>query len=239
MIRKELNKDVILSAKKFLKSTDAGILSTLTQHEGETYPTGSMCTYVVTNEGNIAILISDIALHTRNIKANNHVSMTIYDTKAKDKQMSARISVNGKARQVESGTSEFEEINEKYLTFFPEAKMFFQIHGFNYYVIEPAMSHFIQGFGKIYTFEGSLLKEEVPSWFSEKKSVIEHINSDHFEALNNFAKSKDISKDVKVVYVDKEGFFVSSGAYEFYYFNFINPALTLEDVKKEFVELLK
>lgn len=68
---------------------------------------------------NIVILISDLALHTKNIKADNHVSMAIYDQKAKDYQNSARISLLAKARKVELQSKEFQEINELYSSSFP------------------------------------------------------------------------------------------------------------------------
>lgn len=158
MIKKEPNEAVLADAKDFLQKNKVGILATLDNYKGELYPSGSMCTYVLKDAKNIVILISDLALHTKNIKADNHVSMAIYEQNAKDYQNSARISLLAKARKVESISEEFQKVNELYSSSFPEAKTFLNIPGFSYYILESTRVHFIQGFGKIYTFEAELLK---------------------------------------------------------------------------------
>lgn len=240
-MEKQLDKEVILSAKKFLKSNDAGILSTLTKYENEIYPTGSMCTYVLSDEGDIIILISDLALHTKNILADNNVSMSFYEPNSKNRQTSQRISVVGKAVKVQKDTKEFEQINKKYATFFPESKTFLQIKGFDYYTIKPLMSHYIQTFGKIFTFEGSLLHDKIPAWIEKRCEIVEEINEKYKEKLLAFLKDstcKNIDESkVKLVNIDNEGFHLALNDSEFCYFNFKNEVNNQEDIEKEFSTL--
>ena len=43
------------------------------------YPFGSIAPYTLNHDGEPIILISTIAQHTRNIKENNKVSLTVFD----------------------------------------------------------------------------------------------------------------------------------------------------------------
>lgn len=242
-MRAELDETVIKDAKKLLKTTDAGILSTMLNHNEEVFPFGSMCPYVVTLEGDIVILISDIAVHTKNIKIDNKVSMTIFDTKAKNKQAASRISLAGKANKVEKDTPEYEMISERYLHFFPEAKTYFKMHDFNYYVIRPEFVHYVQTFGRIFSFDGAMMRDSMPEWYEGRHSVLEHMNTDHKDALVKYMNKLNNDglkyEELKLVDLDQEGFHLSTGRGEFYYFNFENKALTANDLRKEFTALAK
>ena len=67
--------DIAFSAKQLSRTHHSGVLGThSTSMPG--YPFGSVVPYYLTPAGDAIIYISDIALHTRNIKANDKVSLT-------------------------------------------------------------------------------------------------------------------------------------------------------------------
>ena len=144
--------DKVLLAKKFLRNRDVGVLSTLHAINGEAFPYGSICPFISTSESKIVILISEIALHTKNILENKKVGFTVFDMEAKNKQASGRVSLMGQIEKVNPTEREdYKEIEERYLTFFPEAKHYFKAHDFNFYETSPLKVHFIEGFGKIFS----------------------------------------------------------------------------------------
>ena len=75
--------EIALAAKQLARAQHSGVLGThSTSMPG--YPFGSVVPYYLTPEGDAVIYISDIALHTRNIKANDKVSLTIFDNEEDD-----------------------------------------------------------------------------------------------------------------------------------------------------------
>lgn len=239
-MRPEVNESVIKDAKKFLRQKDAGILSTLHAINDEIYPFGSMTPYVFTLEGEIAILISDIAVHTKNIKADNHACITVHDYEATNKQAASRISVVGKINKIEDEAKK-SAVSERYLNFFPEAKSYWNAHDFHFYTLRPEKVHYVQTFGKIFTFDGALLTDTMPEWFEGRHSVLEHMNSDHKNALEKYAANiPDIdTSEVKLTEIDQYGFHLKFGRGQIHYFEFDNKAHTSNDLRKEFTALAK
>ena len=77
--------DQAVTARRLLNHQSVGVLST---HSIDVagYPFGSIAPYTLNYDGEPAILISDIAQHTRNIKQNNKVSLTVFKPDADDAQ---------------------------------------------------------------------------------------------------------------------------------------------------------
>lgn len=240
---KDPGSEVLTQAKYFLRTYDAGVLSTIIEHEGEDFPFGSMCPYILTLEGEVAILISDIAKHTKNIKRNSKVSFTVFNKQGKNKQAAGRISLVGKAEMVEAKSEKHQQISERYLTFFPEAKSYFEAHNFNFFTIRPKMAHYIQTFGKIYTFDGGLLLDDLPEWLGDEQGVIDHMNEDHQNVYGKYLSDANIelkgsSEDLKLIQFDQYGFHLKDKE-DIYYLNYSARANTKGDLRVRFVELAK
>ena len=63
------NDNQAYTVRKFLKENRNGILSTISQEVGE-FPYGSVCPFIMDQQGRPVFLISTIAEHTKNIIAN-------------------------------------------------------------------------------------------------------------------------------------------------------------------------
>ncbi len=194
-------REIALEAKQFSRTQHSGVLSThSTSMQG--YPFGSVVPYFLTPEGDAVIYISNIALHTRNIKADPKVSLTIYDAGQDDSQANGRVTILGDAEPIDAS-----EVSAQYLALFPQAKAYEQTHDFNFYVIRTQRIRFIGGFGKIHWIEKALWKVESQDWHSATQSMIDHMNEDHIDAMELILKAQFNveSNDVKMLSVFPEG----------------------------------
>lgn len=170
-------REIALEAKQFSRTQHSGVLSThSTSMQG--YPFGSVVPFFLTPQGDAIIYISNIALHTRNIKADPKVSLTIYDAGQDDSQANGRVTILGDAEMIDAS-----EVSAQYLALFPQAKAYEQTHDFNFYIIRTQRVRFIGGFGKIHWIEKALWKVERQDWHSASEGMITHMNEDHVDAM--------------------------------------------------------
>lgn len=230
--------DKSFSCRSFLHKIDTGVLSTQMEHEGETYPYGSICPFVLTPSGEIIILISEIAAHTKNININQNVSFTVYDQYADNKQRSSRCSIMSKATKI-GDESESNMAVELYTKFFPESKKYFEAHDFNFYKLSAQRVRYIQGFGKINWIEGSDFKAVNPKWWEKKQHLIDHMNNDHQSALKKYRDQiLEIEGEVSLFDISVEGFHLLVDE-KTYYISFSKPCLEEDSVRDEFIWLLR
>ena len=97
-----------IEARKFLRSTHSGLLSTLsTRFEG--YPYGSVAPFVLDHDGQPLILISTLADHTKNIIEHCKVSLLVF-AGAEDLHANARLTLLGDAEQTDGEPKVFKDI---------------------------------------------------------------------------------------------------------------------------------
>tara|TARA_R110002111_G_scaffold10681_2_gene34039 strand:+ start:1536 stop:2246 length:711 start_codon:yes stop_codon:yes gene_type:complete len=193
-------------ARTLFNSRCNGVLST---HSIDLpgYPFGSITPYCLNQEGQAVILISTIAQHTRNIIADNKVSLIAFDDQADDSQAAGRVTYIGNAIEMTD-----EAMADRYYRFYPNSRHFHKTHDFNFYTIELVRARYIGGFGEIYWVEiGDFLKQN-PFSFSEETAMVEHMNSDHQTAMNHYCDLFNIafSQDTlpSLAGVDSEGFYL-------------------------------
>jgi len=192
-----------LTARRLLKHQGVGVLSTHSI-DVEGYPFGSIAPYTLSYDGEPIILISDIAQHTRNIKHNNKVSLTVFDSRADDPQSSNRLTWIGDANSVDASDI---KTRDRYLRYFPSAESYFQTHDFSFYRIGLRRARFIGGFGEIYWIEPEAMLQRNP--FSETENgIVEHMNLDHQQALFHYCKTFGRAgvESVTMTGIDSEGF---------------------------------
>ncbi|NOQ93568.1 MAG: hypothetical protein GQ547_02905 [Methylophaga sp.] len=134
-----------LNPSQFIHSHNYGVLSTHSVSESG-YPFGSVTPYIISDEGDIAILISHLAEHTHNINANPKVSLTVFDPKdAENPSAGARITCLANA---EKETND-EALREHYLRQFPESEIILGLPGFHFYLLKLTKIRLVAGFGQV------------------------------------------------------------------------------------------
>jgi heme iron utilization protein len=135
--------DLSGEARRLLREQRVGMLAT-TSVALPGYPFGSLTPYALDHEGRPLILISTLAQHTTNLKADPRVSLLVYDPGHPDVHDAPRLTWTGKAVAAPDAPS-----RARYLTRFPEAKRFVEGRDFALYRIEPIQGYYIGGFGRI------------------------------------------------------------------------------------------
>ncbi|MEA3382871.1 MAG: DUF2470 domain-containing protein [Pseudomonadota bacterium] len=176
--------DIAFQAKQLSRTHHSGVLGThSTSMPG--YPFGSVVPYLLTPAGDAIIYISDIALHTRNIKANDKVSLTIFDAGEDDSQANGRVTIIGSAELAKQN-----DVKAQYFRLFPQAKKYEQTHDFKFYVIRTERVRFIGGFGKIHWVDKVYWSVEAQDWHGAPESMINHMNEDHQDAMQLILQHK-------------------------------------------------
>ena len=203
------------------------------------YPFGSVAPYCLNQSGEPLILISDIAQHTKNILADERVSLIAMERDADDQQTVGRVTYLGNAKKVDGNDV---DSTERYYSYFPQSRDYHKTHGFDFYRIEPVRIRFIGGFGKIYWIEKDDFLNPNPFSFTEEKGMIDHMNADHLDAIKHYCVLHDIHypDDVTPVMagIDSEGFHLRTGA-RLYRINFNEPVANAGQVRKVLVEIAK
>lgn len=176
-----------LEARKFLRSTCSGILSTHSaRFEG--YPFGSVAPFVLDHSCQPVILISNIAEHTKNIALNPKVSLLVF-AGAEDLQANARLTLLGEA--VKIFKDEDADLRARYLRYLPQAASYFDMHDFAFYRIHIHQARYIGGFGKMSWLSDIDLFDDLPQsspLASQETAIIDHMNADHGENLINYCR---------------------------------------------------
>ena len=138
------------SVKRLILHSSEAALGTL-EDEG---PFVSGAGYAVEEDENIkvALLLSDLSRHTRNIVKRPRVSLLVVESKADtpihEKQ---RATLLGEAKRIED-QKKFDRLKQSYLKRFPKSEIFFSLPDFRFYEVQPEEIHWIGGFGKAKTF---------------------------------------------------------------------------------------
>lgn len=218
-------------ARNFLRANSVGVLAT---HSLDLvgYPFGSVTPYLVDKDGLPIIFISSLAQHTRNIEANNKVSLTIFDLKAQDVQESARLTWIGEATSLKEN---IEETRQSYVRYFPNSKTHLELSDFKFYQINLTRARFIGGFGKIAWIEPKdILLEN--ALHRVETDILEHMNQDHLNTMKDYCQGlKNITvSEIKMIGIDTEGFDLLADGTRLR-FTFEKPIVTAEDARAALV----
>src|SRR5690349_14543457 len=115
-MKEEAPFDPRLAAKRLLREGRSGALATLMPGSGDPYC--SLINVATAADGAPVLLISRLAVHTKNILADARVSLMIDERKEGDPLEGARVMILGKAVVTDDPA-----VRRRYLTRQPEAEM--------------------------------------------------------------------------------------------------------------------
>ena len=231
--------EAIIEARKLLRSANYGVMATISVHVAG-YPFGSHMPYCMDDDGSLLVYISTLAQHTKNLDANPKCSITIINPNYTHIQNSQRLTYIGEGTRVSD--EDFENAYETYVRYFPKATRYKEMHDFHIYRINPVKIRYIGGFGKIFWIEVNELFE--PSIFTKetKRSILEHMNTDHREFMQKYftkhgLPAPEIEK-IKMVDIDKYGVVVMEDDRPFF-FEFNEPLSDEGQAKDAIIQLGK
>ena len=194
-------------ARRMLRAHRYGALSTLSlKFPG--YPFGSITPYLVDHDGSLLILISELAEHTRNIQQDPSVCLITHDQRDPDIQTQGRVSALGDAALAHDQA----QAAERYLRYFPDSRVYFELPGFFFFRIRPIAIRYIGGFGRIHwvTMENYFISHAAA--FAKREPILlEELNSQHQDGLRQLLLRQGIEADKPlVVGLDCDGLDVRS-----------------------------
>ncbi|TMJ54113.1 MAG: HugZ family protein [Alphaproteobacteria bacterium] len=173
-------------AKSLLRRRREGALATLMAGMGDPYC--SLVNVASHPDGSPILLISRLALHTKNVLADPRVSLMLDERAAGDPLEGARIMLAGRAE--EAGTDELDNLCRRYLNAHPSAEAFANFKDFSFFRIRPSGAHLVAGFGRIVDLRPDQFLTDIgdaTALLEAEQGAIEHMNADHREAMNLYA----------------------------------------------------
>lgn len=220
-------------ARQLLRAHRYGALCSLSK-KFDGHPFGSICPYLVDHDGSLLILISNLAEHTKNIKADPRVSLITHSQDDPHIQVQGRVTVVGTAEHV----PERETVGKRYLRYFPEAQTYFAMHDFQFYRIVPQTIRYIGGFGNIHWVKADSHVVAPHALIEQEDGIIEHMNADHADSLCNYCRHvhhREVAT-AEMIGIDCDGFDVRADG-EVLRFSFDEPVLDAMQARKALVEL--
>lgn len=172
-------------AKSLLRRSRQGALATLMPGSGDPYC--SLVNLASHPDGSPILLISRLAVHTRNILADSRVSLMLDERAAGDPLEGARIMLSGRAEQAEN---ERDLLQRRYLNAHPAAEAFVSFKDFAFFRIRPAGTHLVAGFGRIVDLKPEQFLTDLAGaedLLAAEEGAVEHMNADHRAAMGLYA----------------------------------------------------
>jgi putative heme iron utilization protein len=173
-------------ARSLLRRCRQGALATLMPGSGDPYC--SLVNVASDCDASPILLISRLALHTRNILGDSRVSLMLDERADGDPLEGARIMLAGRAEQA-SGPDEA-VLRRRYLNAHPSAEAFVNFKDFSFFKIRPAGAHLVAGFGRIVDLKPEQFLTDISdadALLEAEQGAILHMNADHRDAMNLYA----------------------------------------------------
>jgi putative heme iron utilization protein len=186
MMRPTVGFDPSQLARSLLRRSRQGALATLMAGSGDPYC--SLVNLASHCDGSPILLISRLALHTRNILVDPRMSLMLDERAAGDPLEGARIMLAGRAEEASEGDETI--LRRRYLNAHPSAEVFVNFKDFSFFRIRPAAAHLIAGFGRIVDLApGQFLTDlsGADALLDAEQDAVDHMNADHREAMNLYA----------------------------------------------------
>jgi putative heme iron utilization protein len=172
-------------ARSLLRRSRQGALATLMVDSGDPYC--SLVNLASHADGSPILLISRLAVHTRNILADPRVSLLLDERAPGDPLEGARIMLSGRAEQV---SGDHDTVRRRYLNAHPSAEAYADFADFSFFLIRPFGVHMVAGFGRIVDLAPAQFLTDLAGadalLEAELRAVV-HMNDDHRDALCLYA----------------------------------------------------
>ncbi len=169
-----------------LRRSRQGALATLMAGSGDPYC--SLVNVATAADGAPIILVSTLAVHTRNLLADSRVSLMLDERAPGDPLEGTRIMLSGKAEQATDANRE--TLRRRYLNVHPSAKDYADFADFSFFLIRLSGTHLVAGFGRIVDLKPEQFLTDVSdaaALLDAEQSAVDHMNADHRDALGLYA----------------------------------------------------
>ena len=195
--------DARLAAKKLMREGRSGALATIMTGSGDPYC--SLVNVATAPDGAPLLLLSKLALHTKNILADARASLMLDERKDGDPLEGARVMLMGTLAATNDVAT-----RTAYLRRHPEAEMYAGFADFSFYRMAVKGAHLVAGFGRIVDLAPRDILTDVSDaeeLLAAEEGAIGHVNADHPEGCRHYATKllAGPEGDWQCVGIDPEG----------------------------------
>ena len=202
-------------ARSLVRQALKGALATLDRGSANQpggHPYASLVTVATDSEGQPIFLLSGLALHTQNLKADPRASLLVDATSlAGDPLAGGRVTVMGRLEQARSPAARMRFLNRH-----PAAAQYAEFGDFAFYQLNVERAHFIGGFGRIVSLSADQMvrpADDASAFVAAEADIIAHMNADHAGALQLYATklAGAVPGNWRIVGCDPEGMDLLNG----------------------------
>src|ERR1700731_152561 len=178
--------DAARLARSLLRRSRQGALATLTPGSGDPYC--SLVNVASPPDGSPILLISRLALHTRNLLGDARLSLMLDERAEGDPLEGSRIMLAGLAEHADG--DDVAILRRRYLNAHPSSEVFVNFKDFSFFRIRPHAAHLVAGFGRIVDLKPEQFLTDIAdagALLEAEQGAVEHMNADHREAMNLYA----------------------------------------------------
>ena len=177
--------DIPHSVRDLVRGLDKAALATALPDENVSWPYASLVLTAVDHDLSPILLMSDLAVHTRAIAADNRVSLLFDGTAGLDQPLTGpRVTLLGRAAPTNDP-----RLRARFLARHPDAAMYADFRDFRLYRVALERAHLVGGFGKIRWLTAAELMPAppVPALVDAEHDIVTHMNDDHADAVSLYA----------------------------------------------------
>lgn len=223
-------------SRALIRACDRAVLSTATADSG--WPYGSLVMTACDHAARPLLLISDLAVHTKNLAADGRASLLFDGTGGLDNPLTgARVTVLGRLTQ-----SENPALIARYTARHPDSEMYLGFADFHLFEMTVERAHIVAGFGAIHWIDSEDLLFDATrhAELSEAEAdIVTHMNEDHSDAVGLYATNLlglDAG-DWRMTGIDPEGFDLRDGG-RVARLDFENPVENAESARAGLVRMV-
>jgi heme oxygenase (biliverdin-IX-beta and delta-forming) len=220
-----------------------GSLSTVSRKQPG-FPFGSVMPYGLDAMGRPIFLISTMAMHTQNLKADPRASLLVTQADASGDPLGAsRVTVIGNALPIPA--PEVADARALYLERYANSKYWVDFDDFSFYRMDVVDVYYVGGFGVMGWVQASDYDQAQPDPLADAAAgIIEHMNADHKDALALVVKAYAgiEAQEASMTAVDRLGFHVrlkTSEGMRGVRIAFLREARTAAETRKVLVEMVQ
>lgn len=203
------------AARAVLRAAGTGALGTLTETGT---PFVSFVTVATTAAGDPVMLLSRLAVHTRNLDRDGRCSLLLVAPGGEggDPLAGARVTLEGVAARLAEGDGEAAHARRRFLARHPEAEGYAAFADFGLFRLTVSHAHLVAGFGRIQRVDGGDLRapgDVADAFAAAEAEVVAHMNADHADAVRLYA-TRLLGRpdaDWRVVAADPDGLDLADG----------------------------
>ncbi|MFQ5959433.1 MAG: HugZ family protein, partial [Alphaproteobacteria bacterium] len=196
--------------RRLLRAATTAALATVARDAGG-WPYASLVLVAADHDATPILLLSDLAEHSRNIAADDRVSLLVAGTAGRDDPLTGpRLGVQGRAV-----TSDEPRHRARFLARHPSAEAYAGFADFRVWRIAVESAHLVAGFGRIHDLVAHDLMGDAPETLIEAEAgILEHMNADHADAVAACVRALlgAPAQGARLVGIDPEGCDIRAGA---------------------------